>query len=104
MRELRKGFPAVTGLVSYQDADVHSGTIYRAAGWVPVVLPSRSEFGHWGQSKRLDGKRKALAVINKVRWEKALRPCVGDGVVAGVGVRGDVAGRMTQGVFRWGGG
>jgi hypothetical protein len=70
VRDLCRRFPTVSRLVSYQDCDVHQGTIYRAAGWTPVRLPPRSECRHWCNSRRKDGARKALAVLNKVRWEK----------------------------------
>jgi hypothetical protein len=33
VRDIRKGFPSVPRLISYQDPAVHSGTIYRASGW-----------------------------------------------------------------------
>jgi len=32
-KRIRKEFPDYTKLISYQDVEVHSGTIYRAAGW-----------------------------------------------------------------------
>ncbi len=34
-RWIRKNMPDVPRLISYQDVDVHTGTIYRAAGWTP---------------------------------------------------------------------
>jgi hypothetical protein len=74
VRAIRGRFPAVSRLVSYQDADVHRGTIYRAAGWTPVPLRTRSEAGHWCSSRRKDGTRASKSIINKVRWEKVLAP------------------------------
>jgi hypothetical protein len=31
--DIRQRFPSCTHLISYQDEDVHKGTIYKAAGW-----------------------------------------------------------------------
>lgn len=64
-RDIRKRFPAVAKLISYQDADIHTGTIYKAAGWVPVELPSGG--GEWSNRQRWN--RTAERRENKVRWE-----------------------------------
>lgn len=32
-RDIRKRFPDVVRLISYQDCEVHQGTIYKASGW-----------------------------------------------------------------------
>jgi hypothetical protein len=56
--------PATRILMSYQDKDSHTGTIYRAAGWMPVV-ESRVRDEDW-QSR---GNRAAAQTnANKVRW------------------------------------
>ena len=34
-RWIRVNMPEVPKLISYQDQDVHTGTIYKAAGWIP---------------------------------------------------------------------
>ena len=34
-RDIARRFPDVPHLISYQDEDVHTGTIYKAAGWTP---------------------------------------------------------------------
>jgi hypothetical protein len=36
-RDVGKGFPDVTNLISYQELDYHSGIIYRASGWKATV-------------------------------------------------------------------
>lgn len=37
VRELRRRFPEVVRLISYQDSDAHTGTIYRASGWTQAT-------------------------------------------------------------------
>jgi hypothetical protein len=67
--------PEVPRLISYQDMDVHSGTIYRAAGWTPAYVsqprvrdrtPKRV-----GTSRayRSDLNGQAVAAAAKTRWE-----------------------------------
>lgn len=70
-RDLPKRLPHLAVLVSYQDRDVHAGTIYKAAGWTGTDLPTRSEHGHWARER--GRPRKSRAILRKVRWEKVLR-------------------------------
>jgi hypothetical protein len=68
VRDIRKRFPDVVRLVSYQDCDVHTGTIYKASGWHPAenyVSRSRGWTG-WTNRDRPGRQTK--------RW---LRECVG---------------------------
>lgn len=64
---LAKERPDVDTLISYQDTAVHSGTIYKAAGWSPVL---RSTGGEWIRAR---GSIKAQSAAPKVRWELRLR-------------------------------
>lgn len=67
-RDIAKRFPEVVRLVSYQELDFHTGTIYRAAGWIPTA---RSDGGEWNTTSK-----PRTAVIRggpKQRWEKATR-------------------------------
>ena len=67
VRDIRKRFPDLTRLVSYQDNDVHTGTIYKASGWVNTTV---TDFEDW------DGPRhraKAQSTASKTRWELQLR-------------------------------
>lgn len=71
--------PETTRLISYQDLDVHTGTIYRAAGWTEgAVAKARQR----DRSKPRAGTRRAYRsnlngvapdAAGKVRWEYALR-------------------------------
>jgi len=66
-RLIRKERPEVTTLVSYHDTEVHTGSIYRAAGWVATV---RSGGGGWSCPSRPHPKVQSDAP--KQRWEKSL--------------------------------
>jgi len=68
-RHIRKRRPQITTLVSYQDKEVHTGTIYRASGWQPVTLADpRSR--PWNNTAR--GRNKEQSTAPKQRWEKVL--------------------------------
>lgn len=66
--------------ISYQDTAVHTGTIYRAAGWTDAKIESRQR----GVAERLSRKKKNGSLYRpccngldvdlalKVRWEKVL--------------------------------
>lgn len=64
-RLIARAEPSVRRLVSYQDTAVHTGAIYRAAGWTPGRV---SEGGEWARPSRCCNK--AQAPSKKVRWEK----------------------------------
>jgi hypothetical protein len=76
-RQIRAYLPEVTRLISYQDQDVHTGTIYRAAGWTPewVTKPrvrdrSKPRVGT-RRAYRSDANGEAPASSAKTRWEIA---------------------------------
>ena len=64
---IRRMRPAVRVLVSYQDTEVHTGGIYRAAGWKPTTI---NEYGGWDRPGR--SRPAAQSMAAKQRWEKAL--------------------------------
>lgn len=65
---IRRSRPWVTTLVSYQDTEVHTGGIYRAAGWVEDT-PDGSQT-EWGCPSRPRPPSQSNAP--KRRWLKAL--------------------------------
>jgi hypothetical protein len=69
-RDIRQRFPAIEVLVSYQDKEVHTGTIYRAAGWAPGVMtePRSRPWNHASRSRNEEQSRSP-----KQRWEKEIR-------------------------------
>ena len=63
IKDIKKRFPDVTKLVSYQDTEVHNGTIYAAGNWKKDVV---SKFQDWTTETR---KRNALqSKADKIRW------------------------------------
>jgi hypothetical protein len=69
VRDIKVRVPEVVQVVSYQDTEVHTGGIYRAAGWTPAVTVS--EGGDWGRPSR--GRAKAQSAAPKQRWDKVIR-------------------------------
>jgi hypothetical protein len=76
-RLIRREMPKVLRLISYQDEEVHSGTIYKAAGW---TIGARHLGGSWNRpnAKNLNGRPRTRPDLNgatgpKIRWEKIIR-------------------------------
>lgn len=65
---IRKLRPEVVRLISYQDTEVHTGGIYRAAGWTQMNVRSKKKRYSWGCRSRPRPKAQSEAV--KIRWEK----------------------------------
>jgi len=63
-KDIKKRFPDVLRLISYQDTESHCGTIYKASGWHkandPIVMD-------WTTSKRK--RNPAQSSAPKIRWE-----------------------------------
>lgn len=77
-RKRPEGFEDVERLISYQDVDVHTGTIYRAAGWIPAYF-SKPRVRDRGKARvgtrrdyRKDSNGLAPAAAGKIRWELEL--------------------------------
>ena len=67
VRLIRKKRPEVENLISYQDLEVHAGTIYKAAGWVATTV---TDWSKWDTPAR--SRPKAQSEANKQRWERRL--------------------------------
>jgi hypothetical protein len=66
-RAIRKGRPDIRTLISYQDMDVHTGAIYRAAGWHHAVgFISRARTWTGWKNRPL---RAEQGVAARMRWE-----------------------------------
>ena len=61
---IAKDMPHITRLISYQDTEVHAGTIYKASGWTAVA---RNKGASWTTETRNRNKEQSTA--DKVRWE-----------------------------------
>jgi hypothetical protein len=71
---IRKKYPHINQLISYQDCDVHTGTIYKASGWIAGRRTKASEV-RWGVLNKDGTGRKRSKIVaggDKVRWEKLL--------------------------------
>jgi hypothetical protein len=67
VNDISKRLPLVTDLISYQDTEVHTGTIYKAANW---FVDAETKFASWGKSrKRAADQSKA----NKIRWKYLIK-------------------------------
>lgn len=66
-RLIRRKASVVTRLVSYHDTEVHTGAIYKAAGWTPTTI---NPDGNWDRPGR--SRPKAQSGAAKQRWEKVL--------------------------------
>ena len=65
-RDIRTRFPEVVKLISYQDTEVHAGTIYKAANWTRAAESQMD----WNTGGRKRAAAQSSAV--KVRWELEL--------------------------------
>ena len=63
IKNIKKQFPDITKLVSYQDTEVHTGTIYAAANWKQDAV---SKFQEWTQGNRVRNKLQSQS--DKIRW------------------------------------
>lgn len=63
VKDIKRRFPDVTKLVSYQDTEVHTGTIYSAANW---TKDSVSKFKDWTTTTRKRNQLQSKA--DKIRW------------------------------------
>lgn len=72
VRSIRKRFPAVVRLISYQDCDVHTGTIYKASGWRHAenyISRSRGLGPKTAWANRERAGRTDQATAPRMRWE-----------------------------------
>lgn len=68
VRQITRRRPDIIKLVSYQDTDVHAGTIYKASGWIPL---ESKQYQSWTTGTRTRNAEQATGV--KIRWEKILK-------------------------------
>ena len=63
-KKIKKIMPHIKLLISYQDTDVHGGTIYKASGWVSENTSRRGL--DWGKTRV---RNNAQSLAPKTRWE-----------------------------------
>jgi hypothetical protein len=71
VRAIKKEIPELEKFISYQDCDVHSGTIYKAQGWVPARMSKRGE-QNWCKTHARPSQA-LQSDAPKQRWELALK-------------------------------
>ena len=64
VKDIKKRYPYLIKLISYQDTEVHNGTIYKASGW---SIGNRSKGMSWTTESRVRNKEQKMA--EKIRWE-----------------------------------
>ena len=67
---IKKKWPEIIKLISYQDTDVHQGTIYKASGWV-IGGTRKGGMDAWSCNVRKRSFTQAKG--DKIRWEKDLK-------------------------------
>lgn len=67
IKAIQKKFPEVTRLVSYQDTEVHLGTIYAASNWIQDSISANAS---WNETRKRN-KEQSLSI--KKRWIYDLR-------------------------------
>jgi len=65
IHKIRRKFPQIEQLISYQDSEVHKGTIYKASGW---IIKGISKYREWDSQKRKRNDSQSTA--DKVVWIK----------------------------------
>ena len=63
---IRRKFPEIRRLISYQDTEVHTGGIYAADNWQSIA---ETAFVSWSGTRKRNSDQSRAA---KVRWEYAL--------------------------------
>lgn len=66
---LRKSHPSIVKFVSYQDTDVHQGTIYKASGW---QIGGTRKGGTLAWDSLTRKRNLCVASGDKIRWEYQL--------------------------------
>ncbi len=66
-KDIKRRMPHIRKLVSYQDTEVHFGTIYKASGWVATSV---NKSGDWQRKCR--SRNEAQSLAPKIRWEYQL--------------------------------
>jgi hypothetical protein len=71
-RIIRRELPGIERLISYQDIEVHEGTIYRAAGWTATIQTEGAKGDHHQWSNKSRNRPKSQSTAPKQRWELVL--------------------------------
>lgn len=67
-KDIESRFPEIIKLISYQDTEVHHGTIYKAANWI-AAAKTKENFS-WQKTR---DRSEAQSTASKIRWELQLK-------------------------------
>ena len=68
IKYIKKSLPEIALLISYQDTEVHTGTIYKAANWTAA---GKTNFASWSTSRPRNADQ---STASKIRWEYQIKP------------------------------
>lgn len=74
-KHIAKFMPDIALLISYQDTEVHHGTIYKADNWIATNLTQGIS---WTTDKRDRNTEQSMA--DKIRWEYQLKAFADEGI------------------------
>ncbi len=67
IKDIRIQLPNIQRLISYQDTEVHKGTIYKASNW---FVANVTKYQPWDKSRDRMGSQ---STADKIRWEYLLK-------------------------------
>lgn len=67
IKRLKIDLPTISRLISYQDTEVHKGTIYKAGNWTKT---NQTKFRAWNKSRK---RNISQSTSDKIRWEYFLK-------------------------------
>jgi len=72
IKQIKLKLPKIKRLISYQDTEIHKGTIYKASNWEVANI---TKYVPWDKSRQ---RNKSQSTADKIRWEYKLakRPVV----------------------------
>jgi hypothetical protein len=62
IKDIKTKYPLVKKLISYQDTEVHLGTIYKASNW---FVDAETKFNSWNKTRK---RSKDQSQADKIRW------------------------------------
>lgn len=68
VKDIKRTMTHIKRLISYQDCDAHTGTIYKASGWIPTVVATSNEWNMPGRPRPMSQR-----TSDKQRWELVIR-------------------------------
>jgi len=71
--DIKKRYPKIQRVISYQDTAVHKGTIYKASGWKAAAYSDAYDWQLHGDKQRKWHRPDKLHMNPKIRWEKDVR-------------------------------